>query len=268
MKPLINSLKYVYSALIAAGILAGSVIWLNLSGLISVPETVSTLASSRVYSTASGKKLPIYYVGTDEKKAALSFDAAWGADDTIQILDILDKYNIKVTFFMTGGWVNSYPDMVKEIYSRGHDLGNHSQNHKQMSKLSESEQQSEIQSVGDAIYELTGYTSYLFRPPYGDYNSTLVDTCYSLNYYPVQWNVDSLDWKDYGTESIIKTVTQHKALCNGSIILMHNGAKFTADALESVICNLQEQGFTLVPISELILYDNFHMGVDGCQISD
>lgn len=219
--------------------------------------------------TKAGKKdLPIYNVKTDEKKAALSFDAAWGAEDTIQILDILDKYNVKVTFFMTGGWVDSYPDMVKEIYSRGHDLGNHSQNHKQMSKLSTDEQIKEISYVNNAVKELTGYDVFLFRPPYGDYNSALINTCYSLNCYPVQWNVDSLDWKDYGTDSIIKTVTQHKALCNGSIILMHNGAKYTASALESVITGLTAQGYELVPVSELIIRNNFHMDTAGCQISD
>jgi polysaccharide deacetylase family sporulation protein PdaB len=202
------------------------------------------------------------------KYAALSFDAAWGADDTIRILDILDKYNVKVTFFMTGGWVDAYPDMVKEIYARGHDLGNHSQNHKEMSKLSVSEQKQEIQSVTESVRNLTGYDMFLFRPPYGDYNSTLINTAYSLNYYPIQWSVDSLDWKDYGVSSIIKTVTEHKALDNGAIILMHNGAKYTADALETVITTLQSNGYTLVPISELIIKENFHMDGTGKQIAD
>ncbi|MGN0328866.1 MAG: polysaccharide deacetylase family protein [Lachnospira sp.] len=218
--------------------------------------------------TAGKKNLPIYCVDTDEKKVAISFDAAWGDEDTLQILDILDKYNVKTTFFMTGGWVDSYPDMVKEIYSRGHDLGNHSQNHKEMSKLSPEQQKKEIMAVHDSIMQLTGYDSYLFRPPYGDYNSTLITTSYSCNYYPVQWSVDSLDWKDYGVDSIIKTVTQHKALDNGAIILMHNGAKFTAQALESVITGLQSQGYEIVPVSQLIIKENFHMDQTGKQIKD
>lgn len=223
-----------------------------------------------------GKKaLPIYSVeyvpaaaSDSAKYISLSFDAACGADDTIQILDILDKHNIKVTFFMTGDWVSSYPDMVKEIYTRGHDLGNHSENHKEMSKLSVPEQKEEIQKVTDKIRELTGYTMFLFRPPYGDYNSTLITTVYSLNYYPIQWSVDSLDWKDYGTENIIKTVTQNKALGNGAIILMHNGAKFTAQALEQVITELKNQGYQFLPLSELIIRENFHMDGTGRQIAD
>mgnify|MGYP002338025349 FL=1 len=117
------------------------------------------------------RKLPIYCVDlskktnldTSKKYVSISFDAAWGDEDTIKILDILDKYNIKTTFFMTGGWVDSYPDKVLEIYNRGHDLGNHIQNHKEMSKLSVNEQKDEIMSVANKIKEITGYTSFLSR---------------------------------------------------------------------------------------------------------
>lgn len=217
---------------------------------------------------AGKRALPIYSVDTNSKCVSLSFDAAWGADDTIQILDILDRYNVKVTFFMTGGWVENFPDMVKEIHRRGHDLGNHSENHKHMSKLSASEQREEINKVSQRVKELTGYDMFLFRPPYGDFNTQLINTIYSLNYYPIQWSVDSLDWKDYGVNNIIKRVTTHKALSSGAIILMHNGAKYTAAALESVITTLQSQGYTLIPISELIIRDNFHMDNNGTQLAD
>ena len=217
---------------------------------------------------AGKKALPIYCIQTDEKKISISFDAAWGADDTIKLLDILDKHNVKTTFCMTGGWVSTYPDMVKELYNRRHDLGNHSENHKEMSKLSASEQKEEIIAVDNKIKELTGYDCFLFRPPYGDYNSLLINTVYGCNHYPVQWDVDSLDWKDYGVDSIIKTVTKHKALGNGSIILMHNGAKFTAEALDTVLTSLKEQGFEIVPVSQLIIRENFHMDGTGRQIGD
>ena len=210
------------------------------------------------------RKLPIYCVDLS-KKTNLDTSKKYVS---ISFLDILDKYNIKTTFFMTGGWVDSYPDKVLEIYNRGHDLGNHSQNHKEMSKLSVNEQKDEIMSVANKIKEITGYTSFLFRPPYGDYNSTLIDTVYGCNFYPIEWDVDSLDWKDYGTDNIIKTVTTHKALKNGSIILMHNGAKYTAEALESVITGLQSQGYEIVPVSQLINTENFHMDGTGLQIPD
>ena len=92
-----------------------------------------------VSNTVNGRELPIYCVQTDKPQIAISFDAAWGNDDTRRILEILKKNDVKATFFMTGGWVESYPDDVKAIYADGHDLGNHSQNHKNMSQPSDEE---------------------------------------------------------------------------------------------------------------------------------
>lgn len=211
------------------------------------------------------KKLPIYCVQTDAPKVAISFDAAWGNEDTATLLSILEKHNVKATFFMTGGWVESYPDDVKAIAAAGHDLGNHSQNHKQMSQISADECKQELQSVHDKVKALTGQDMVLFRPPYGDYNDTLIDAANSLGYHVIQWDVDSLDWKDYGADAIVSKVLEHKHLGNGSIILMHNGAKYTKDALERVITGLQEKGYELVPISQLIYKENYEMDHEGRQ---
>lgn len=211
------------------------------------------------------KKLPIYCVKCETPKVAISFDAAWGNEDTSILLDILKKHNVKTTFFMTGGWVESYPDDVKAIAAAGHDLGNHSENHKQMSTLSTSECKEEIQKVHDKVKELTGKDMILFRPPYGDYNDTLIDAANDLGYHVIQWDVDSLDWKDYGADSIVSKVVDHKHLGNGSIILMHNGAKYTKDALERVITGLQEKGYEIVPISELIYKEDYQMDHEGRQ---
>lgn len=191
--------------------------------------------------------------------------AAWGNEDTAKILKILKKHKVQVTFFMTGGWVSSYPDDVKAIAKAGHDLGNHSENHKQMSQLSASECEEELMSVHEKVKELTGQDMVLFRPPYGDYNDNLIQTANGLGYHVIQWDVDSLDWKDYGTDSILNTVLNHKHLGNGSIILCHNGAKYTADALDALITGLKEKGFELVKISELIYTDNYEMDVEGRQ---
>lgn len=220
-----------------------------------------------VSNTVNGRELPIYSVETDEKKVALSFDAAWGNEDTQLILDTLAKYNVHVTFFMTGGWVESYPEDVKKIQEAGHDLGNHSENHKNMSQLSDAECQEELMKVHNKVKELTGVEMNLFRPPYGDYDDHVITNAKSCGYYTIQWDVDSLDWKDYGVDSIIKTVTEHKNLQNGSIILMHNGAKYTAQALPTVIETLQAKGYEIVPISELIYKEDYHLDVTGRQIS-
>ena len=218
-------------------------------------------------SVAKSRELPIYCVDSKEKKVALSFDAAWGNEDTQIILDILAKYDVHVTFFMTGGWIESYPDDVKAILAAGHDLGNHSENHKQMSKLNETECTEEIMKAHEKVKELTGYDMFLFRPPYGDYNDNLIRTAEKCGYYPIQWSVDSLDWKDYGADSIVDKVLNHKNLDNGAIILMHNGAKYTKDALERVIVGLKEQGYEIVPISELIMTDNYTIDNTGKQIA-
>ena len=236
---------------------------------------VLTASSMRIFqaegtaSHLSGKRqLPIYCVQRDQPQVALSFDAAWGNEDTAQIMDILAKHNVKVTFFMTGGWVESFPEDVKYIASQGHDLGNHSENHKNMSQLSDEEIRSELQKVHDKVKALTGQDMTLFRPPYGDYDDQVVTVSRDMGYYPVQWDVDSLDWKDYGTESIIKTVLNHRHLGNGSIILIHNGAKYTPAALDAVITGLQDAGYELVPISQLIYRDNYHIDHEGRQVPD
>ncbi len=219
-------------------------------------------------STFGDRELPIYSVDTTENKIALSFDAAWGAEDFERIMEILDKHNVKVTFFMTGGWVEQNPECVRTLVEKGHDLGNHSEHHYDMTTISKSQQKEEIQIVHDRVKELTGYEMILFRPPYGSYNNSVINTAYEMGYFPIQWNVDSLDWKDYGVDSIIKTVCKHEALGPGSIILCHNGAKYTADALDELLTNLEEQGYEFVKISDLIMKDHYHMDVTGKQIAD
>ena len=243
---------------------------LFLLGVVAFVKCVTTFVPQAVSvsSTINGRELPIYCVETDEKKVALSFDAAWGNEDTQRILEILAKHNIHVTFFATGGWVESYPDDVKAILDAGHDLGNHSENHKNMSQLSNDEKEQEIMKVHDKVKNLTGYEMFLFRPPYGDYDNDVIKTATKCGSYPSQWDVDSLDWKDYGVDSIISTVCTNKHLGNGSIILCHNGAKYTADALDTLITNIKGQGYEIVPVSELIYRDGYHMNAEGRQIKD
>lgn len=215
---------------------------------------------------AAGRKLPIYSVKREDKKVALSFDAAWGNEDTQTLLEILDKYDVKVTFFMTGGWIESYPEDVKSILAHGHDLGNHSENHKHMSTISMNDCKEELMGPHKKVQELTGYDMFLFRPPYGDYNNTLIEAADECGYYTIQWSVDSLDWKDYGADNIVKTVLNHKNLRDGAIILMHNGAKYTKDALERIIVGLKEKGYEIVPVSQIIYTDNYEINHAGEQI--
>lgn len=218
-----------------------------------------------VSSTGSARDLPIYCVNTDEKKVALSFDVDRGNEETRSILAILERNNVKATFFITGEWVDQYPEDLKAIAAAGHDLGNHSENHKQMSKLTKEQCSDEIMKLHNKVKKSTNIKMNLFRVPYGYYNDALVGTARECGYYTIQWDVDSLDWKDYGVDSILKSTVENKHLGNGSIILMHNGAKYTPEALELVINGLQDQGYEIVPVSELIYTGRYTVDKTGRQ---
>lgn len=215
-----------------------------------------------VFSTK--KELPIYSVDTKEKKIAISFDAAWGDEFTRDILDALDKYNVKTTFFLVGFWVDNHPEMVKEIHDRGHEIGNHSTNHPYMSKLSERQIVDELKKTEEAIMNITGQRTTLFRPPFGDYNDRLIKTCRENDYYVIQWDVDSLDWKELGVQPVVDRVTRN--VKNGSIVLFHNNAKYVSQFLPPILERLTKEGYEIVPISELIYKDNFYMDNTGKQI--
>ena len=134
-----------------------------------------------------------------------------------------------------------------------------------MSQISDSEIKDEVMKVHEKVKELTGYEMFLFRPPYGDYDNHVIKGVRACGYYPIQWDVDSLDWKDYGVDSIVNTVCSHKHLGNGSIILCHNGAKYTAQALDTLITTLKDKGYEFVPLSQLILRDDYHLDHEGRQ---
>lgn len=209
------------------------------------------------------KKLPIYCVDTTEKKIAISFDAAWGADKTEEILRILKEHNVKTTFFLVGFWVDNFPEMVKKISDEGHEVANHSARHPQMSTLSKDQIIKELNSTSAKIEAITGKPTTLLRPPFGDYNDRLIETCHELGYQVIQWDVDSLDYKDYGKQAIVDKVL--KKVGNGSIVLFHNNATYTPEALPIILDELQKQGYEIVPVSELIYKDNFYIDHTGRQ---
>lgn len=213
-----------------------------------------------------GKKLPIYSVDTDEKKIAISFDAAWGDEHTKPILDILDKYHVKTTFFLVEFWVDKFPEAVLEIHKRGHEIGNHSSTHPNMSKLSEEEIIKELKGAEEKIVEITGQRPIVFRPPFGAYNNTLIETCENNGYYVIQWDVDSLDWKDISAEQIVERVTRN--VKNGSIILFHNNAEYVEQYLPAIIERFQSEGYEIIPIGQLIMKEDYHMDHAGKQCAD
>lgn len=227
-----------------------------LAGIVSLGAVTSVAPT-----VAEPREIPIYCVDTNEKKVAISFDAAWGNEQTEQLLNILDKYKVKTTFFLVGEWVDKYPDSVKEIAKRGHDVENHSNTHAYMTKISESEMNEEIVKCNEKIQKLTGKCPTLFRPPYGDYNNAVVKTVKANNMYCIQWDVDSLDWKDPSAEQITKNIVDK--IQNGSIILLHNGATNTPEALPMIIEGILDKGYEIVPISEILLKGDYWIDHEG-----
>lgn len=217
-----------------------------------------------VAANAGGRSIPIYCVRTEKKQVSLSFDAAWGNDQTQKLLDILAKYKVKSTFFLVGDWVRTYPDDVKKIAAAGHDVGNHSNTHPYMTQLDGDGIKNEIEICSSEVEKLTGKRPTLFRPPYGDYNNAVVDTVNGLGMYCVQWSIDSLDWQDPSPSEILAKVQNN--LAPGAIILMHNGAKNTPDALPSVIEYIQSQGYEIVPISQLLPKGSYTTDANGAMI--
>ncbi len=209
------------------------------------------------------KRLPIYSVETKDKKIAISFDAAWGDEFTDDILDILDEHKIKTTFFLVAFWIDKYPDMAKKIHERGHEIGNHSTTHPHMSRLSKEQIVNELKTTGDKIAEITGKDPVVFRPPFGDYNNLLIETAEELGYSTIQWDLDSLDWKELGVQPVVDRITRN--VKKGSIVLFHNNAKHVSEFLPLVLEKLQEQDYEIVPVSELIYKKDYYIDNTGRQ---
>ncbi len=222
--------------------------------------------SESVFRGESVKELPIYCVDTQEKVCALSFDAAWGAEDTDTLIEILENYNAKATFFVVGDWVDKYPDAVKKLFKAGHDVMNHSNTHKYMTKIDNATLTNEVENCSDKIEKITKKRPTLFRPPYGDYNSDVVKKLKSMGYNTIQWDVDSLDWKDLSAEEIYARVTQKTK--NGSIILFHNAAKNTPEALPKILDKLKKDGYEFVKIEDMIYKDDYYIDNTGKQIKN
>lgn len=214
--------------------------------------------------TVNERKLPIYRVDRgDEKVVALSFDAAWGADKTQGIIDILNSNDIKATFFLVGFWIDKFEKEVRAIADNGMEIGNHSRNHLKMSTLSNEEIDKEITYVNDAVLRITGEKCKVFRAPFGDYNNTLMNRVESLGMTGIQWDVDSLDWKGISGEEISKRVLER--VKPGSIVLFHNNSEHVLDALPVVIKKLKEDGYKFAKMSDIIHGGKYTIDNNGEQ---
>ena len=201
--------------------------------------------------SAAQRKLPIYSVDREDKVVALSFDAAWGNEDTQTLIDILDERGVHATFFVVGDWVDRYPDSVRAIAEAGNEVMSHSLHHAHFSKLSSEEIKNDLLGNNEKIRAVTGVSPVLFRCPYGEYDDHVIQAVRDVGMTAIQWDVDSLDWKGISAQEIRDRVL--KNVRPGSIVLFHNAAEHTPEALPDILDSLMKDGYTIVPVSELLL---------------
>lgn len=220
-------------------------------------------ASAQVFFGSAPRLVPIYSVETDEKKVAISFDTAWGADKTLRIIEILKKYGVGATFFMVGFWAEDYPEMVKAVSDAGIEIGTHSNTHPDFTTISESQMRLELETSINTIKAITGKDISLFRTPYGAYNNTSLNVASSMGLKTIQWSVDTLDWKGYKGVDICERVMSK--IDSGGIILCHNNADHVLDALPLILERLLNAGYEVCSVGELIIDSDYYIDNLGIQ---
>ena len=226
------------------------IIFAMLAVVVLLCVSIEGSAAANVWFGSSSRLVPVYRVDTEEKQVAISFDAAWGADKTLEIIEVLKEYNATATFFLVGFWVDKYPEMVKAIDEAGLEIGTHSNTHPDMAKLSKDSVKSELTTSMAKIQDITGKNVKVFRPPYGSYNNTLLNTCTELGLTAIQWDVDSLDWKGLDAGSVTKRV-------------MNKAGKVESTRL--TLDWLTKEGYKITSVGELIYNDNYTIDANGVQ---
>ena len=239
--------------------------WVPLLALAVLALAYAAMREAPTVMTAvATRELPVYIVDTEEKVLSISFDAAWGCANTEGILDILDRYDVKTTFFLVGFWAEKYPELVAELVARGHEIGNHTATHPHMNSISVEQMRKETVEYDDKIEELTGKRCKVFRAPFGEYNDKVITTMRSFGYEVIQWDIDTIDWKqERSAQTILDTVLPK--LHPGCIILCHNNGYKIKEYLPTLIKTAQEQGYEFVTVSELLLEGDTIIDVNGVQ---
>lgn len=239
--------------------------------ILSLPgDATPTMAGAQVEEyqlnvlPGKNRELPVYSVERPDNRIALTINAAWKDDKTAAILETLEKHDVKATFFVSGQWVDAYPDQLKAIAEAGHEIGNLSLTHPHMNKLTTQQVQEEITKLDDKVEALTGKRSTKFRAPFGEYNDTVINAARELGYEAIQWQVDTIDWKkERSAEAIVDAVMG--SLEPGSIILCHNNGHMIEDYLPTLIEKAQAEGYEFVTIDELLLEGNTTIDAKGRQ---
>ncbi len=225
-------------------------------GAVAVVTSVGTQAAER--------RLPIYNVERGDNKIALTFDVAWENSNTAELIEILDEFDAEATFFVTGDWCDRYPEDVMMFYEAGHEIQNHSDQHPHVEGINVNELISDTKACSTKIEMLTGEKPTLYRAPYGEYDDSLITTIEGMGMNPIQWDVDSIDWKEPTPAEITEKVVS--GVKSGSIVLFHNDLKNTTEALPDILTALRDKGYEFVSVSDLIYHEDYTIDSTGRQV--
>lgn len=231
---------------------------------------IKALAEGRSHKTSEGFR-SICSVSHGRKQVALTFDISGDLKELPglnQVPKILEENQVKASFFVSGEWAAEYPEHIRELSDKGHDIGSMGQSGGSMNGLTTKIRQDEISQAHVCLEQLTSQEINLFRPAKGEYDDSLITSVCAMGYYPIGWDVDSQDWKDYGAFAIQKQVLENEELKNGSIIRFHCGSKYTAQSLADIIDGLKTSGYELVPLSQMIHKEQYHLDEQGRQIKN
>ncbi len=223
----------------------------------------NNVSAAGLYFNETVRKVPIYAVETNSNKVGISFDAAWGADKTESIIEILNDRGVKATFFLVGFWAEEHPELVKKIDEAGFEIGLHSNTHADFATLSAEQVRSELEANIQILSNITGKKPTLFRFPYGSYTDSAIKVCEELGLTCIQWSVDSLDWKGISAKEISSRVLTKAQ--SGSLCLFHNNSDHILDALPIVLDGLKNKGFNVCNIGDVLYKENYTIDRNGIQ---
>ena len=211
---------------------------------ITIKEVVSNISNSNYQSD---------YIDINKKMIALTFDDGPNYN-TSKILEILNKYNVRATFFVLGSKINHNEKIIKTMDEYGMEIGNHTYSHKLMTSMSNLDIIKEVEDTSDLIYNIVGKHPNLVRPSYGSFNKKIKE---SINMPIIIWNIDTLDWKSHNSNKIVSRVMNK--VSDGDIILMHDIYSATVKAVDILVPKLISEGYQLVSVSELFYYKNINL---------
>ena len=225
-------------------------LWMRLSAnlaVIALSFSVAFVCFAPEKAATVSLEDEVYRKGNAETGVSLMFNVYWGTEEVYEILDVLDEYSAKSTFFIGGSWADDNVACVKEIAARGHELGNHGYFHKDHAKLSEIENREEIARCNQFLTLATGQEPTLFAPPSGAYSSVAVSVAKSLKMKTVLWTKDTIDWRDKDASLVYSRAT--KDVAGGALVLMHP-MPHTVKALPDILMEYKRRGLSVITVTE------------------